>query len=231
MAAVFQARLTGEGSVIDLAQSDAAAFFDWYRIESWRSYERPDDEVYGNAADDGERRPPGTAGMAEGVRYQIYDASDGLVLFMASEREFWKNFCEAVGRPELFEKWPGSQYADHARGNQELRAELAPIFATKTVTQWLAFSQEFNTPIAPVNTPQSIADDPQFQERLPWIPKETLDADMLPFPAAFLGAPLPAPGPAPSAGQHSNEILRPVAGSSPDRIATLLESGAVQDGP
>ena len=62
--------------------------------------------------------------MAEGVRYQIYESSDGYVMLMCSEQAFWKNFCESVGRIDLFERWPGSKYADHARGNTELRAEL-----------------------------------------------------------------------------------------------------------
>ena len=66
------------------------------------------------------------------MRYQIYESSDGHVLFMASEQAFWKNFCECVGRPELFERWPGSRYADHARGNRELQRELREIFRTKS---------------------------------------------------------------------------------------------------
>ena len=37
---------------------------------------------------------PAPAGMREGVRYQIYESTDGHVLFMASEREFWQNFCD-----------------------------------------------------------------------------------------------------------------------------------------
>ena len=73
---------------------------DWLRSETWRSYERPESEVTGNKADNYERRAPGTAGMVEGVRYQVYETSDGRhVLFMASEQAFWKNFCEGVGRP------------------------------------------------------------------------------------------------------------------------------------
>ena len=88
---------------------------DWYRSESWRAYERPQSEVTGNKSDNYERRAPGTAGMVEGVRYQVYEAADGrYVLFMASEQAFWRNFCEAVDRPDLFERWPGSKYADHA---------------------------------------------------------------------------------------------------------------------
>ena len=115
MAAVLRAKLTGEGSYFEVAQSDAAAAMDWYRSETWKAYERPASEVTGNKADGYERRDPGTAGMIHGVRYQVYEAADGrYVLFMASEQSLWKNFCEAVGRVDLFERWPGSKYADHA---------------------------------------------------------------------------------------------------------------------
>ena len=130
MAAVLRAKVTGEGSYLEIAQSDAAAAMDWYRSETWKAYERPESEVTGNKSDNYERRDPGTAGMIHGVRYQVYEAADGrYVLFMASEQSLWKNFCEAVDRVDLFEKWPGSKYADHAVGNLELRAELRDIFA------------------------------------------------------------------------------------------------------
>ena len=109
-----------------MAQSDAAAAFNWNGIEGNKAYERPEDEVTGNDGDGkGPRRPVGDDSMKESVRYQYYRSRDGLVLFMASEREFWKNFCEGVGRPELFEANPGAKYADHARGNVALRRELA----------------------------------------------------------------------------------------------------------
>jgi crotonobetainyl-CoA:carnitine CoA-transferase CaiB-like acyl-CoA transferase len=228
VAAVLEAQRTGVGRAIELAQSDAAAYFDWYRIESWRSYERPQDEVYGNAADGGARRPPGTAGMRDGVRYQFYDTADGVVLFMASEQAFWRAFCEAVGRPDLYARWPGSPYADHAPGNRELRAELAEVFATKTAEEWIAFGQAHDLPIAPVHTPKTIAADPQFRHRLPWIPKEQLEADMLPFPLHHLdGSRLPTPRRAPRAGEHTEEILRDVLGCTPDEVAALRRSGAV----
>ena len=102
LAAIIRARETGEGSFLEIGQSDAAAYMDWYRSESHMAYERPEDVVTGNKADNYERRPVGTAGMRHGVRYQTYDATDGVVLFMCSEQAFWKNFCECVGRMELF---------------------------------------------------------------------------------------------------------------------------------
>src|ERR1700756_1549900 len=101
LAGVLRARETGEGCQLEIAQSDAAAAIDWLRSETWKAYERPESEVTGNEADNYERRAPGTAGMEEGVRYNFYESADGFVLFMASEREFWKNFAEGIGRPDL----------------------------------------------------------------------------------------------------------------------------------
>ena len=227
LAGVVSARATGEGSQLEIAQSDAAAYMDWYRIETWRAYERPESEVTGNASDDYERRAPGTAGMKEGVRYQIYDSADGHVLFMASEQEFWRNFCEGVARMDLFERWPGKQYADHARNNRELQHELRDIFRTRTTAEWIDFGNEVNTPMAPVNTSQTIADDPQFRDRFPWIPASRLGADEMPLPVRVAGEELPVPTRAPKVGEHTEEVLGDVLGYQPDRIAALRAAGAL----
>jgi crotonobetainyl-CoA:carnitine CoA-transferase CaiB-like acyl-CoA transferase len=227
LAAVLRARASGEGCELEVGQSDAAAYMDWYRIESWKAYERPQSEVTGNKSDGYVRRAPGTAGMREGVRYQIYESSDGHVLFMASEQEFWKNFCAGVGRLELFERWPGSKFADHARGNRELQRELREIFRTKSSAEWIAFGNEKNVPIGPVNSPKSIADDPQFQARFPWYPAGEHGADMLPFPVRFLGEELPAPTKAPTVGEQTDAVLRDVLGYDARRIDALRAAGAL----
>jgi len=228
VAGIVKARATGEGARMEIAQSDAAAYMDWYRIESWRAYERPQSEVTGNASDNYERRAPGTAGMREGVRYQMYETADGHVLFMASEQAFWKNFCEGVGRLDLFERWPGEKYADHARHNRELQAQLRDIFATRTSAEWLQFGLDQNTTIAPVNTPQTIADDPQFQARLPWISADRLGADELPFPVLVDGDDAsPEPTKAPEVGEHTDDVLARTLGYDAERIAALRASGAL----
>ena len=180
-AALVRARSTGQPACFEIAQSDASAYFDWYRIESERAYTRPQSEVTGNPSDNFERRPAGLKGMREGVRYQLYESADGHVLFMASEQAFWKNFCEGIGRMDLFDRWPGSKYADHARGNRELQGELRDIFRSRSSAQWLEFANTHNTTIAPVNTPATLPDDPQFQARMTWVGRDTLDCDQLAF--------------------------------------------------
>jgi crotonobetainyl-CoA:carnitine CoA-transferase CaiB-like acyl-CoA transferase len=227
LAGITRARATGEPCRLEIAQSDASAAMDWLRSETYKAYERPESEVTGNKADGYERRAPGTGGMRDGVRYQFYETSDGHILFMSSEREFWENFCKGIGRPELFEQHPGSQYADHARGNNELRTILADIFRSRTTAEWVVFGGEFNTPIAPVNTPKTLADDPQFQDRLPWIPRELVGTDQVPSPIKVLGEELPPPTHAPEAGEHTDAVLHDVLGYDADRIAALRKAGAL----
>lgn len=227
LAGVIKARATGEGCRLEIAQSDAAAAMDWYRSESWKAYERPEDEVTGNASDNYVRRAPGTAGMRDGVRYQFYEASDGgFVLLQASEREFWENFCRGIGRPELFEANPGAKFADHAVGNVELRKQLKEIFLTRTAKEWVDLGLEIEVPIINVNTPKTLADDPQYQARFPWIPAERLGAEQQPSPIKFLDTEVPVPTKAPTVGQHSDEVLREVLGYDDDKIAALKAAGA-----
>ena len=226
LAAVINARETGRGRQIEVAQSDAAAYADWYRIETYRAYLRPEDEVTGNPADDYERRAPGLAGMWEGVRYQIYETTDGHILFMASERAFWENFCKGVDRMDLFERWPGSQYSDHARNNTELQEDLKEIFKTRSSVDWLDFGQEKNVPIAPVNNHETVAEDPQFSHRMPFISQDELGADQLPLPI-FVDGELPSsPTRAPKVGEHTDEILTEL-GVDQKGIDDLRSKGAV----
>jgi crotonobetainyl-CoA:carnitine CoA-transferase CaiB-like acyl-CoA transferase len=227
LAGVLRARETGVGSQMEIAQSDSAAAIDWLRSETWEAYKRPESEVTGNEADNFERRAPGTAGMEEGVRYNFYATKDGHILFMASEREFWKNYCEGIGRPDLFEKWPGSQYGDHARGNKELRVILREEFAKKTTEEWLAFGLEFNTPICPANSPKTLYDDPQFKDRMQLLPASEVGADMLPTPIKFVGEEMVMPTKAPTVGQHTDEVLRNVLGWDDARIAQARANGTL----
>jgi crotonobetainyl-CoA:carnitine CoA-transferase CaiB-like acyl-CoA transferase len=227
LAGVLRARSTGVGCEIDVAQSDVAAMCNWIVIEGYKAYQRPEPEVSGNPTDGGERRAPGMGGMKDGVRYQYYRSADGFVLFMASERAFWENFCRGVGRTDLFEAHPGAKYADHAKGDVALRRELQSIFETRSTQDWVAFGVEVNTPITPVNDGRSILDDPQFQARFPWGRDEPQGADLMPMPAKVSGEAPSMARRAPTLGEHTDEILRQVLGYSDERIGELRATGAL----
>jgi crotonobetainyl-CoA:carnitine CoA-transferase CaiB-like acyl-CoA transferase len=227
LAGIVSARATGEGCRLEVAQSDSAAAMDWLRSETWKAYERPESEVTGNRSDNFARRAPGTAGMRDGVRYQFYETKDGCILFQASEREFWENFCNGIERPDLFEQHPGSKYADHAVGNVALRRELKEIFAGRTSAEWVELGARVNTPIVVVNTPRTLADDPQFEDRMAFLPREALGCEQLPSPIKLVGGELPVPTKAPTVGQHTESVLRDVLGYDDDRVGALRAAGAL----
>ncbi len=228
LAAVLRARSTGQGCEIDVAQSDVAAMCNWIVIEGYKAYQRPEPEVSGNPTDGGERRQPGMGGMKEGVRYQYYRSSDGFVLFMASERAFWENFCRGVDRLDLFEAHPGAKYADHAKGDVALRRQLQSIFETRTTAEWIEFGVKVNTPITPVNDGRSILDDPQFQARFPWGRDEPDGADLMPLPAKISGGEAVFARPAPTLGEHTEEILDQILGYDGDRIRVVAGVGSAR---
>jgi crotonobetainyl-CoA:carnitine CoA-transferase CaiB-like acyl-CoA transferase len=229
LAGVIRARETGRGCQLEVAQCDAAAAFNWNGIEGNKAYERPEDEVTGNDGDGkGPRRPVGDDSMKEAVRYQYYRSADGMVLFMASEREFWKNFCEGIGRPELFAQNPGARFADHARGNLALRRELTEIFASRTTEAWIAFGQRVNTPICPVNTVKTVTRDAHFQHRLPLRAHQQHGTDLMPCPINLVGESLPVPTKAPvEVGRDTDAVLHDVLGYDAARIAALRAAGAL----
>ncbi|MCH2173919.1 CoA transferase [Myxococcota bacterium] len=217
---VIRARSTGQGCVLDVAQNDAAAAFSWSSIEGARAHPAKGEGDGGSSSD--------PSGMYAAVRYQYYQSLDGHVLFMASERKFWKNFARGVERIDLYEKWPGEEVGDHARGNLALRRELREIFSSRNTRDWIAFGLEHDVPITPVHDARSVTGDPQFQDRFRWFPRETHGADLMSTPIHVVGETLPTPVGAPvEVGRDSEMILRDVLGYDDDRIEALRSSGVL----
>jgi crotonobetainyl-CoA:carnitine CoA-transferase CaiB-like acyl-CoA transferase len=211
-AALVRARATGVGCLLDVAEVDAAV--------AW--------QAEALAGERGEPVSSGRANLAASVRYQYYDTSDRrLVIFQASEQKFWRNFCEGVGRMDLFEAKPGARVGDHAAGDEDLRRELAAIFRTRTQAQWVQFFLERDIPGAPVYEPAELPGDPQVQARGLLIDQDHPSAG----PLRLFGTPLRvederfSAAPAPSAGEHSERVLRSVLGLSDAELARLRSAG------
>jgi crotonobetainyl-CoA:carnitine CoA-transferase CaiB-like acyl-CoA transferase len=218
LAAVLRARATGVGAFIDVAQADAAVTWSAGVI----------DAVMSNTLTSGS---PPIPSMRDAVRYQYYDTADGrTILFQASERHFFEKFCRAVGREDLLEGDLGKDFGEHASGDVELRRELAAIFVTRTQQEWVDFLREVDVPGAPVHRVPELPEDPNFVARADIIEHEHPIAG----PLRLLGTPIKtdaprAPvGPAPSTGDHSDEILSSVLGYPAERIEALRKAGVVE---
>jgi crotonobetainyl-CoA:carnitine CoA-transferase CaiB-like acyl-CoA transferase len=78
--------------------------------------------------------------------YRIYPTADGrFVTVGALEPKFFRRLCELVGRPELADR----QYEEDQEG---LAAELAAIFAGRTLSEWLEHFGDEDVCVGPVWT-------------------------------------------------------------------------------
>jgi crotonobetainyl-CoA:carnitine CoA-transferase CaiB-like acyl-CoA transferase len=85
-----------------------------------------------------------TGGLAS---YRIYATADGRRLTVgALEPKFFRRLCELIGKPELAER----QYDPDAQ--TQLEAELAAVFATRPLADWLARFDGEDVCVGPVAT-------------------------------------------------------------------------------
>jgi crotonobetainyl-CoA:carnitine CoA-transferase CaiB-like acyl-CoA transferase len=212
-AALVESARTGRGRHVEVAELDAAA--------SWHA-ERIDAALNQVASD--------APNMSDAVRYQYYrTADDRVLIFQASERKFWRNFCAAVGRMDLFEARPGAPFGDHARGDEELRRELTRIFRARTRDQWIELFIAHDVPGGPVHSADELPDDPHFRARELLFEQDHPLAGRL----RLFATPVKVPGErfsataAPDVGQHTEEVLGRVLGLASAAIEALRRSGVI----
>ena len=92
--------------------------------------------------------------------YDVYTCGDGRFLSIgAIEPRFWRNLCEQLGL---------QRYIDHQTDDDrqdEIRAAVSEVLATKTRDQWSAQLGPADCCAAPVNTVAEAVDDEQYAAR------------------------------------------------------------------
>ncbi len=210
---IVRSLMTGQGAYIEVAQFDAAAAWQANGIDA--------------SLNNIEVEPQQ---LREAVRHQMYRTKDDkYVVFQASEDKFWTSFCRNVGREDLLEGHERKAVASHARGDEPLRQELAAIFATKTRAEWVEFFIEHNVAGSPVNTPEELIHDPHFLSRDLTFEQDHPQAGRV----RWFGTPIKVAGqrfsaaPAPSPGEHTQEVLSGVLGLEGSEIEELRSQGAI----
>ncbi|MBY0331212.1 MAG: CoA transferase [Acetobacteraceae bacterium] len=159
-----------------------------------------------------------------------YRTSDGHVCTMIYNDRQWRNFCRAVGWPDLVATDP--RFASHAtrtRHIDEILAMLSELFLTRTTAEWMALLEGADLPVTPVHTLETILDDPHLVATGFFAPEDhPTEGKVLRMASAmqFHGSVPDAPRPAPNLGEHGTAILEE-AGYAPEEIEALVASGAV----
>lgn len=207
LAALFRAKETGEGQVVDAAMVDGAALLAtmMYGFKAMGIWEGG---LGGNLLDTGAHF------------YEVYETSDGKhVALGAVESHFYAQLLEGLGiDPEEMPKQNDSSQWEEAK------EVFAARIATKTRDEWDEIFAGTDACFAPVLEPEEAMAHPHNVERSTFTQVAGIDQ---PAPAPrFSATPAPEPLPAAHPGQHTEELLGDW-GFVPEEIARLRDAGAI----
>jgi crotonobetainyl-CoA:carnitine CoA-transferase CaiB-like acyl-CoA transferase len=221
-AALVRRGRTGEGCFLDAAGSDGVVAQGWIGATYGLNGDRITDRA-------GLRQPGDTERTS--AKYQYYEtADDRYVLFCAIEHKFWARFCDAIGRADLMGESSSAGPVDFAHRDEALRRQLQEIFRSRSQEDWVRFALEHRLPLGPAH--QRVAelrDDPQIRARQIIVEGEHPVAGPFTYvgePVIVDGAPYRVRRPAPTLGQHTDEVLRELGRTAED-IEALHRDGVV----
>jgi len=216
-AALLARERSGEGQHVKLAMLDAMVSFLWPEAMARYTFVREGDDH-----EDGPARTPQ-------VRDLVFETADGFITAgTVSDRE-WAAFAQTVGHPEWTDDPRFSTSAARVTHWDERLERMQEALVTRSSAEWLERLDAAGVPCAPISSRSDLLADPQIAANQLIVETDHPHVGRVrqTRPAArFERTPAEIRRPAPTLGEHSDEILREV-GVPAEEIARLRGSGAV----
>ncbi len=196
---------SGEGQYLDVSLFDAAL--------SWTG------TIIGGSYAAGVKIERGKLQLNGGMAcYNAYETQDGEYLTLgAIEPHFWIAFCKAVGREDL-----GSRQYDY-----DAVPDVAAIFRTRPLADWLAFFETIDACIEPVRDYGAVFDNPQVKHRGLAGQMDVPGLGKIPHIGSVFVFAGNSTTPPPRLGEHTQEVLQRI-GMSDAEMSKLEETGVIR---
>jgi glutaryl-CoA transferase len=177
-------------------------------------------------------KAPGRAGNAHQniVPYQVFAAADGHVVIAVGNDSQYARFCEIAGRPDLAADARFARNAERVRNRDVLVPLLEAIVRERPAAFWAEKLEAAGVPCGPINSIAQALADPQAIARGIRIDLPHSTAGTVPL----VGMPIRMSGsgpaylrPPPLLGEHTEEVLRELAGLDEAAIADCRRRGIV----
>jgi len=185
---------TGKGQFVDISMFDGVVGFQHAALAEYLSTGRPPKR--------------GKFWAAGNIPcYSLYETKDGKSITLGPlEPHFWASLCRALGREDFIEH----QWAEGEK-KEEIYAFLREAFRQRTRDEWVTFFQGQDVCLGPIKDIGETLEDPQVRHR-----QMIIDADhpvagqlkQIGIPIKLSETPGEIRNPAPSLGQHTEEILK-----------------------
>ncbi len=215
LSAYIHKQRTGEGQWIDTSLVDAGLGYAFWQSSQFF----PGGEV------------PVPRGSAHEVTapYQAFECADGYITLGAANQPNWERLCRAIGREDLMEREEYRTDKDRANNYIELAGELNAVFKEDTRDSLIRRLEEVGVPCGPILNMAETFDHPQIKARGMAVEVDHPAAGktrVLGFPPKLSGTPGAVRRPAPTLGQHTDDVMKEL-GKSLEEIGRLREEGAI----
>jgi alpha-methylacyl-CoA racemase len=209
LAALVGRQATGQGRIVDVAMLDGTVAL------------LP---LIASAILTGDRELlPGEALLAGALPgYNVYPTADGRYVTVAAlEPKFWQELCQRLQCPHLIPH----QLPKTSDDRYQTTFELAAIFRTRTLKEWMEQLADADVCVGPVSTLEEALASPQLQGR--GIKTTRVDGgEALRTVPLMSGVSFTADRGVPELGEHTATALE-AAGFTPEEIAGLVQAGAI----
>lgn len=160
----------------------------------------------------------------------IYRCADGYVAFTSPMgREWWDDFVEMVGAPELGD----ARFQDpvvRANSADELDAYFLPWLSIHTKDEIYRMAHQHRMPAGPIATATDLFDSPQLLSRGFLRDVELVDGERMTLPGLpyhMAGVALPPVSRAPGLGEHNEEVYGGMLGLSRKELGLLCRESVI----
>lgn len=204
--ALLHRQATGEGQWLDVSMYESALQLQQTSLASYFSTR--------------EVPEPCGSGAPYSSPNEAYPTRDGWIMVAAYHPKRWQQFCQLLGLQEYEEDVRFATSSDRVLNRRELAEIIAPAMRQKTTKEWLANFEAADIICAPVATYADVVASPTFEQgryTADFVQKDAGHIEYIrPYlPVAGAQAPLAAVRPAPSIGEHTEEVLADLGLSAP----------------
>jgi crotonobetainyl-CoA:carnitine CoA-transferase CaiB-like acyl-CoA transferase len=149
------------------------------------------------------------------VPYQVFPASDGLIIIATGNDNQFAKLCAVLGEPKIAEEPSYRANSDRLANREELIARLSALTVRWRRSDLLEKLESVGVPAGPINSLDQVFSDPQVIHRGMRIerPSAAAKGGKIPgvrTPVIIGGRAMAAERPAPRLGEHTAEILREI---------------------
>ncbi|WP_135855365.1 CaiB/BaiF CoA transferase family protein [Halorussus salinus] len=217
LGALYRRERTGEGERVELGMLDAV--LPWLTKHAGKAFVGEESTRMGT-------KDPVLA------PYQTFETADGHINVACLNQKLWRQFCEAVDRPDLAADPRFETNADRVENMDELEAELSESISQRPTDEWIELlADDHGLPVGPVYNVDEALHNEQVEARNVVTSADHPAVGEIPVvehPLNFDHAESGFDAAPPLLGEDTEPILREL-GYDDARIESLRESGAIPD--